>query len=119
MNCVKYSPDGEHFVSGGADGQVINVHVNWLLGLTLPCPSHGSHRWLNLFLEGLMARTMLVRSELIRTSNDIDRLWNEDIFFLMLISGLPKRLRMYTFDCLSGIRIHRTTTIILSLKSIT
>lgn len=67
MNCVKYSPDGEHFVSGGADGQVINVHVNWLLGLTLPCPSHGSHRWLNLFLEGLMAHTMLVRSELIRT----------------------------------------------------
>lgn len=33
VNCVKYSPDGEHFVSGGADGQVLlelyfrEVHV--------------------------------------------------------------------------------------------
>ena len=26
VNCVKYSPDGEHFVSGGADGQVMVTH---------------------------------------------------------------------------------------------
>ena len=33
MNCVKYSPDGEHFASGGADGQVKNIFCHFLLSI--------------------------------------------------------------------------------------
>ena len=57
MNCVKYSPDGSLFASGGADGKVICRKVTW-----------GLDNWVNVPFTVSQGKVVIVMNAVINTT---------------------------------------------------
>ena len=72
MNCVKYSPDGSLFASGGADGKVICTKVTW-----------GLDNWVNVPFTVSQGKVVVVMSAVINTTTIV--ISNELSMLLLLL----------------------------------
>jgi len=68
VNCVKYSPDGSLFASGGADGKVICTKVAWGLDNWVNVPFTVSQRKIVIVMNAVINKTTVV------TNNELSML---------------------------------------------